>query len=163
MTYEDLKTFRKAMKENPSLVDEYMAARVAYIVEINLGNVKMRVRGASKDALLNVLQDARQKAVKLYKSTKSEAKVPFTIMTLARYSQIPGHTTPEKDGNPTVMRTFEGKLQECVLIRDLPRGEGKFYMIDEEGAVHEEIVDDGSAVIRAGQQLDKYTLGAQQV
>ena len=106
--FGQMSAFRKACKTDSSLQDEFLAARTLYLELVNSGKTSMRLRGAKKADVLARLTEARATVVRLYKSQKSQAKVPYTIMTLQRYSDIEGNTTPEKDGVPTSMRMFEG-------------------------------------------------------
>lgn len=122
--YSTLSKFREALKLKQSLVSEFMAARAKYILEVNSGRLKLRIRGQAAKDLQSTMQEARSTALRLYRQSMVQMKTSFTVQTLVRYAEVHEGRTPAEDGVETVHQFFEGKVQEVVLTRDMARGEG---------------------------------------
>ena len=89
---------------------------------------------------------------RLMKNTGTRTGIvnPLKIVSVARYIELHGHR-PEEDGHKVVKKKIEGEVVECVITRNLPKGEWDMNHETYEDVYEEEEVDDGRHLVRERQ------------
>lgn len=145
-----------ACQKDPPLRAEFLASRKRLIELVNEGKVPLKIRAGKRDAPAKELTDARAKALKLIESSKTQKVLGYSGMTKKRYQETHGQRTPEEDGLDVFWDTHNGVLQECCLVAKQHKDEWDCNVIDEKGVEKQTVIDDGSAIVRAGQIEDKF-------
>ena len=125
------------------------------IVIVNKGQLPLKVRGKKKDDLLVDFKTRRQEVLDSIKASGTSDESKFKAVSVERYADTHEGRTPAQDGHETSWRFHMGKLRECVLIPMQDEGEWTVRVSDKEEIQQRTRIDDGTAVLREGQQQAK--------
>jgi hypothetical protein len=101
------------------------------------------------------LDAARKKALDLVKTAGNVTRTRYKLMTSERYKTKYGKT-PKEAGLSTFEKKIDGIMLEVVAVRVTPEGEWEFDVEEAARTELKESIDDGSNVLRLGQQDDKF-------
>ena len=129
---------------------EFAAAEEEYINLVNNGSIAVRIRGeANKQAILRALQTARKTAITICQEEMRDVVIPMRGILVDEW---PADKPLPQGVKKETITAPDGTQRDYYMVRRL---EGNQINVDYRGTTgtkKEETIDDGSAVVAAGQQ-----------
>jgi ribosomal protein L30/L7E len=157
--FANFEAFDKARKTDNHVQEAWDQGLVVYIEAHNQGETRWRKRstdgqrraGKSPADMLNDLRQTR-KQVTTEDSHEIKGMIDMVKMTVARYRETHAQRSPEDDGHRPTLMEIDGQIQLGIVIRTTPLGENKVQVAHTQKWTLQELVSDGSSVVRDGQQ-----------
>lgn len=144
------------MKKNHVLTGEFKNCRERLILLVNDGTVTLKPRGKKRQGVMEQLTELRKTVVQNFKTQSREHFTDYGCMTIARYKETHDNKCPRAAGEKVSWEYHEGVWQDVVMRRKEAEGEWGMRVKTETGTSLLETVDDGEAVLRAGQLEKKF-------
>ena len=156
--HDTLEDLRVAMSSNEQLACEWTECTKEMIKQLNNGTITQKLRGKKKGIITAHFVDVRKKTVEAHVSEGLRSREKFRAISVDRWRQLNPGKCPKDEGMLVKSVKVPGSknLVECVLVRKKPKREWDLELDVDTRVLMREEVDDGSHVLRAGQQKSKY-------
>ena len=153
--YRTLNALVEAASKNPRIQKEIKAVEDKYIELVNAGVITEKLRGRRREGVFDSLSEERKKVVTAFQEHAFTTRVPMRGMSLDIYRKKYGEPSPEvkiiKD------HIFpDGSVKDAVLLKKLDDDEFEAEVECRQGVALTETLDNGSCVLRRGQQKAKF-------